>query len=371
MRFFEFNIYNEDLSDNGSYQLPAQIKTPNEVADLQKVLTAFKFLKPEDINGVVDANTQRAIQYAQQLLNIAQTGTITPELIQEINYALIVTPEMGAIMSKLDSNLIPAAMFSDGGASVMWNDPSREKGANAMMTPPRTSPRKEKYNPYTYQPNDAEDDIVLSPKSYNGTPPKTNTPPESEIDKFTANNSTTAVTPRTSYSGKLEPGFIEKVEDIAGKLGIDPNILMKIMQHETGGTFDPKAINPDGHHVGLIQFDTYKTAPGLGTSKQKLLNMTQLQQLDYVYKYYVQVGVEPGMDSAEIYMLTFLPWSRGRADNTIIGRENDSSELGHTGLSKKSLWKANPPFRKWAQSKGQDYYTKGDVIDYYRHYKPT
>lgn len=369
MRFAEFNI-SEDQNEIGGYQLPATISSPDEITNLQKVLASFQFLQPMQVTGKLDAATTAAIKQAQGLASMPETGVPDAEFIKNVNTVLLATPEIGGIMNHI-SNLIHTSLFSDGDATVMLNNPNNgSRGEGSMMTPP---PNKPPYKQSTNQFNPTNDLPKYSFGMDNTTPKSEidNTTPKSEIDKFRTDNTTTEVTPKKSYNGKLEPGFIEKVEAIAGRLGIDPNILMKIMQHETGGTFDPKATNPDGHHVGLIQFETNKTAPGLGTNKQKLLNMSQLQQLDYVLKYYEQVGVEPGMDSAEIYMLTFLPWTKGRPDSTVIGQASGGGMLGHTGFSKKNLWAANPPFRKWAQSKGQDYYTKGDVIDYYRHYKPT
>jgi hypothetical protein len=85
--------------------------------------------------------------------------------------------------------------------------------------------------------------------------------------------------------------------------------------------------------------------------------MDAIEQLDYVYKFYRMVGVQPGMDRGDIYMLTFLPAYATSPDSTVLGQKG-AGELGNTGLSKHAIWDQNPMFGK---SKGRDYFTVGDV----------
>lgn len=81
-------------------------------------------------------------------------------------------------------------------------------------------------------------------------------------------------------SNKAE--FISKLMLYCKALGIDPNWLMQVMYNESG--LDPQARNPYTNAVGLIQFMP-DTAAYLGTSIPELLKMSNVQQLDYVYKY--------------------------------------------------------------------------------------
>jgi hypothetical protein len=106
----------------------------------------------------------------------------------------------------------------------------------------------------------------------------------------------------------------------------------------------------------LIGF-TERTARGLGTSKADILNMSAVEQLDYVYKFYKMVGVKPGMDRGTIYMLTFMPAYARSPDDTVLGQKGGGT-LGNTGLSMHKIWLQNPVFGK---SRGQDYFTVGDV----------
>jgi hypothetical protein len=65
-------------------------------------------------------------------------------------------------------------------------------------------------------------------------------------------------------------------------LRIDPNWLMAVMYLESG--IDHRAINPYSGATGLIQFMP-KTAVKLGTSTDSLLQMSNVEQLDFVFCY--------------------------------------------------------------------------------------
>ena len=66
---------------------------------------------------------------------------------------------------------------------------------------------------------------------------------------------------------------------------------MTIMLFESAGTLNPKIQGPNvpgqGRGRGLIQFMP-ATARGLGTSDVELASMTDIEQLDYVEKYFAQ-----------------------------------------------------------------------------------
>lgn len=110
---------------------------------------------------------------------------------------------------------------------------------------------------------------------------------------------------------------VNKIKDISTKLGINPNWLMYVINHESG--FNPKAYNPDGGATGLIQFMP-TTANGLGTTTAELMNMNTLQQLDYVYKYFKR-GAGKFHSIYDLYLFTFYPYAMGKPDTYIIGSE--------------------------------------------------
>lgn len=158
-----------------------------------------------------------------------------------------------------------------------------------------------------------------------------------------------------------DPDFNAKLKKVADKLGISETDLRNIIKFETAGTFSASSHDPKNVSVGLIGF-TEKTARSLGTSKNELAQMTPIEQLDYVYKFYKNVGVKPGMDLGTIYMLTFLPAFASASDDTLIGKKGGGDLKTPSGknthISMDTIWQQNPVFGK---SKGRTSFTVGDV----------
>jgi peptidoglycan hydrolase-like protein with peptidoglycan-binding domain len=150
------------------------------------------------------------------------------------------------------------------------------------------------------------------------------------------------------------PDFTEKLNLIGQKLGVDPKELLRIMKFETGGKMSPSTVSGTSRAVGLIQFMP-DTATALGTTTQDLAQMSAVEQLDYVYRYYKMNGVRPGMDVGDLYMLTFMPAAVNKPDDFILGDANGGDVFG---LNKAKVWQQNPAFGK---SQGKSYFTVGDV----------
>jgi peptidoglycan hydrolase-like protein with peptidoglycan-binding domain len=150
------------------------------------------------------------------------------------------------------------------------------------------------------------------------------------------------------------PEFNDKLNKIGQKLGVDPKELLRIMKFETGGSMSPSQKSGTSSAVGLIQFMP-DTARDLGTTTQALAQMSAVEQLDYVYKYYKMNGVQPGMGVGDLYMLTFMPAAIDKPDDFVLGDANGGKIFG---LNKAKVWQQNPGFGK---SKGKSYFTVGDV----------
>jgi hypothetical protein len=111
-----------------------------------------------------------------------------------------------------------------------------------------------------------------------------------------------------AWSHKVSGEFLSRVCDICGDLGIEPDWLMSCMAFETGRTFSPKIYNQAGSGaVGLIQFMP-STAATLGTTTAVLSNMTAVQQLDFVHKYFLPY--HDRLHSLEDVYMAIL-WPRG------------------------------------------------------------
>lgn len=143
--------------------------------------------------------------------------------------------------------------------------------------------------------------------------------------------------------------FLKKLQSIATDLQVQPDWIMAVMNSETGGTFNPQIVNkqkaaipgydgngtlvkpagtPDSTNdferskyraTGLIQFMP-KTAKYLGTSTQDLYKMTNVQQLDYVYKYFLPAKGKM-KNFEDVYQFTFYPYSVGKPEDYIFGSE--------------------------------------------------
>ncbi|MBV9926882.1 MAG: peptidoglycan-binding protein [Acidobacteria bacterium] len=85
-------------------------------------------------------------------------------------------------------------------------------------------------------------------------------------------------------NANVTPEFIEAVEQVADRLGTQPQYLLAAMSFETGGRFDPSIQNGIGA-TGLIQF-LKSTAKNLGTTTDKLAKMSGVAQLAFVEKYF-------------------------------------------------------------------------------------
>lgn len=115
-----------------------------------------------------------------------------------------------------------------------------------------------------------------------------------------------------------DPTFDGKLDKIAKELGVSKSDLIAIMKLESG--VNPQAVNRMSGATGLIQFMP-KTAASLGTTTQELYNMSAVDQLDYVYKYFKMVGVKPGMNLQDLYMAVFMPAAMGKGPDHVLGQK--------------------------------------------------
>lgn len=122
-----------------------------------------------------------------------------------------------------------------------------------------------------------------------------------------------------------DPDFNGKLEKMAGELGVKKEDLITIMKFES--RLDPKARNPYSGATGLIQFMP-STARELGTSTEELSKMSAVEQLDYVFMYFKQKGIKPGMSLGDLYLAVFYPAAVGKSDNMVLGQQGASGFSG-------------------------------------------
>ncbi|PZW41623.1 transglycosylase-like protein with SLT domain [Mesonia algae] len=121
----------------------------------------------------------------------------------------------------------------------------------------------------------------------------------------------------TSVPNSYRAAFLEKLVQVSKNLGINPNWLMLVIYWESARSFSPSKKNPYSGATGLIQFMP-STAKGLGTTTAQLAQMTAVEQLDYVEKYYspYKHKIKSFID---LYFATFYPAAIGKPDNYVLG----------------------------------------------------
>lgn len=133
---------------------------------------------------------------------------------------------------------------------------------------------------------------------------------------------------------KYGPEFLEKVKQIAKRINCNYRDLLAIMNSESG--IDAQAKNSNGSATGLIQF-IESTARTLGTTTAALRNMSPIQQLDYVEKYFIINKTTAGfsasdkLSAGELYALVFLP---ARAKREILTTSDENFYNANKALDK-------------------------------------
>lgn len=130
--------------------------------------------------------------------------------------------------------------------------------------------------------------------------------------------------------------FLAKVEAWAKKRGYDPNWLMQVMYNESG--LNHRIVNSIGA-AGLIQF-LPSTAKSLGTTTTALINMSNVDQLDYVFKY-LDMYRGKIYSFIDMYFAVFFPLAIGKPMDWVfktasiagstIARQNPSFDLNKDG----------------------------------------
>jgi hypothetical protein len=129
-----------------------------------------------------------------------------------------------------------------------------------------------------------------------------------------------------AWSKKVSKEFRDKIYAWCSRQGYDPIVaswLMACMHFESGGTFSPSKQNNGGSNFfGLIQFGD-DAAKDLGTTLGKLVAMTQLEQLDYVFKYFEMWGKrgKKYTQLEDFYLAIFYPAAVGKKADAILFRE--------------------------------------------------
>ena len=129
-------------------------------------------------------------------------------------------------------------------------------------------------------------------------------------------------------TGKLDKHFLKKTKKIAKKLNCDYQDLLALMNSESG--LNPKA--KCGSYVGLIQFGDSAIAElrnkcgCKGLTKEKILNMSRIEQLDLVEKLLMynkkwKFAPNAKLSAGDLYAMILAP---GRADREVLYSKGES-----------------------------------------------
>lgn len=117
------------------------------------------------------------------------------------------------------------------------------------------------------------------------------------------------------FVNKLSDELWISIQQVAGRIGADPYQLAEVINFESNG-FNPKAVNPYSGASGLIQFMTF-TAAELGTSVEAIRQMSALEQMPLVERYFrMKVGDRPLDTFQALTMCIFYPKYMYVAPNT-------------------------------------------------------
>lgn len=151
---------------------------------------------------------------------------------------------------------------------------------------------------------------------------------------------------KSKISNYLE--FNSKLVLVCKSLNIEPDWLYEVINIETAGSFNPAIRNAAGSGAtGLIQFMP-STAKWLGTTTDALAKMSNVQQLDYVKKYFVAMFKSTGVPKSffDLYLVVFQPAWVGKPDTATLAKSaysmNRGIDLNKDGIITKG------EFRTWA-----------------------
>lgn len=125
----------------------------------------------------------------------------------------------------------------------------------------------------------------------------------------------------------VTPAFKREVSLMAKRLGTKPEYLMAVMSFESG--LSPRAVNPTSGATGLIQF-LPSTARNLGTNTAALRNMSSVEQLKYVEKYFQPFKGK--LKTLEATYTAVLSGSPHQNANDVLFRRGTPAYNGNKGL---------------------------------------
>lgn len=181
---------------------------------------------------------------------------------------------------------------------------------------PSTSPAPRRNLVPVQRPSPVPQSKYQTPKVERSAP-MTTTPASGKVD--------------SKWTNKKSSAFVNKTVAIAQDLRINPNDLFAIMDFESAG-IDHRKVNPLSGATGLIQFMP-STARGMGTSTQALKSMSEIEQLDYVKKYF-QPYKGRIKDLPDVYCAVLWPKCVGKSSDYVLFTRGNITYTQNNGFDK-------------------------------------
>jgi len=136
-----------------------------------------------------------------------------------------------------------------------------------------------------------------------------------------------------AWGAKVSPEFRNKVYQVCSNLGWpEPfaSYLMACMAFETRRTFSSSTRNRSSGAIGLIQF-MRGTAKALKTTTDALAKMSDVQQLDYVEKYF-RPYAKSVRDLESMYMAILWPKAIPNSLSYVLWKMGTGTYFANRGL---------------------------------------
>lgn len=156
---------------------------------------------------------------------------------------------------------------------------------------------------------------------------------------YVSKHRTPSYGPAWSAHKKINAAFVQRVITWCTQRGLPAaaaSWLLACMHFESGGTFDPKKQNNGGSkYFGLIQFGSLAAKDlsqfyNENITVDKLVAMTQMEQLEYVFKYF-EMWMKRGKKFTQLedfYLCILYPVAVGKkADEVIWTRDSPVKEI--------------------------------------------
>ena len=151
---------------------------------------------------------------------------------------------------------------------------------------------------------------------------------------------------QNNISASFRASVIDKVYEIADRLGFNPKWISALMMHESG--WNIAAVNPDGGASGLFQVMP-ATAKSLGTTVEAIRKMGYFEQLELLYKYMQPYKGLP-KDYIDFALINFYPNAGGKFAATLekpdswifpseVVRQNRAFDINRDGILTKGEYR--------------------------------